>query len=50
MPLHVSGVTCPSSGGSAQMLFDVITCVGCDLVKRVHACIDACGDDFQHIL
>jgi hypothetical protein len=29
MPLHVSGVTRPSSAGSAQMLFGVITCVRC---------------------
>jgi hypothetical protein len=31
MPLHVSGVTRPSSGGSAQLLFGVIVCVGCVL-------------------
>jgi hypothetical protein len=31
MPLHVSGVTRPSSGGSARMLFGVITSVGCVL-------------------
>jgi hypothetical protein len=31
MPLHVSGFARPSSGGSAQMLFGVITCVGCVL-------------------
>jgi hypothetical protein len=29
VPLHVSGVTYPSSGGSAQIMFGVITCVGC---------------------
>jgi hypothetical protein len=29
MPLHVSAVTRPSAGGSAQMLFGVITFVGC---------------------
>jgi hypothetical protein len=29
MPLHVSGVTYPSSGDSLQMLLGVITCVGC---------------------
>jgi hypothetical protein len=27
MPLHVSGITGPSSGGSAQMKFGVIMCV-----------------------
>jgi hypothetical protein len=31
MPLHVSGVTRPSSGGSAQLLFGVIVCAGCVL-------------------
>jgi hypothetical protein len=31
MPLHVSGVTRSSSGGSAQMMFGAITCVGCVL-------------------
>jgi hypothetical protein len=31
MPLHVSGVNRPSSGGSAQKLFGVIMCVGCVL-------------------
>jgi hypothetical protein len=35
MPLHVSGVTRPSSGGSAQMLFGVITCVRCVLTTHV---------------
>jgi hypothetical protein len=29
LPLHVSGVTRPSSGGSAQMLFGVTTCAAC---------------------
>jgi hypothetical protein len=31
MDLHVSEVTGPSSGGCAQILFGVITCVGCVL-------------------
>jgi hypothetical protein len=31
MPLHVSGVTGPSSGGSAQLLFGVTVWVGCVL-------------------
>jgi hypothetical protein len=31
MPLYVSGITRPSSGGSAHMLFGVFTCVGCGL-------------------
>jgi hypothetical protein len=31
MPLHFSGVTRPTSGGSAQLLFGVIACVGCVL-------------------
>jgi hypothetical protein len=31
MPLHVSGVTRPSSEGSAQILFGAITCRGCVL-------------------
>jgi hypothetical protein len=30
-PLHVLGVTHPSSGGSAQVLFGVIMCAGCVL-------------------
>jgi hypothetical protein len=34
MPLHVPGVTRPSSGGAAQLLFGVITCVGCVLTVR----------------
>jgi hypothetical protein len=34
MPVHVSGVTRPSSGDSAKMLFGVITCVVC--VDYVH--------------
>jgi hypothetical protein len=34
MPLHVSGITCPSSGGSAQMLFGVIAYVGCVLTAH----------------
>jgi hypothetical protein len=29
MPLHVSGFTRPPSGGSAHMLYGVISCVGC---------------------
>jgi hypothetical protein len=33
MPLHVLGVTRPSSGGCAQMLFGVITWVGCVLTE-----------------
>jgi hypothetical protein len=31
MPLHVSGVTCPSSGGPAYMLLGVTACVRCEL-------------------
>jgi hypothetical protein len=46
MALHVSDVTHPSSGGSAPMLFGLITCVGCALT--------ACGEPqparSQHIL
>jgi hypothetical protein len=40
MHLHVSGVTGPSSGGSALLLFGVIVCVGCVLTAcrlRVNA-------------
>jgi hypothetical protein len=33
MPLHVSGVTRPSAGGSARMIFGVITCVECVLTE-----------------
>jgi hypothetical protein len=35
MPLRVSGVTRPSSGGPAQTLFGVITCVGCVLTVQI---------------
>jgi phosphoribosylformylglycinamidine (FGAM) synthase-like enzyme len=39
MPLPVSGVTRPSSGGSAQLLFGVIACVRCVLTahRNLHA-------------
>jgi hypothetical protein len=37
MPLDISGVIRPSSGGSAQMLFGVITCVGCVWNRILHA-------------
>jgi hypothetical protein len=37
MSLHVSVVTRPSSGGSAQMLFGVIVCVGCVWNRNLHA-------------
>jgi hypothetical protein len=41
MPLHVSGVTRPSSGGSAQLLLGVISCVGCVdcAVRRRRRCL-----------
>jgi hypothetical protein len=42
MPLHVSGVNRPSSGGSAQLLYGVTACVGyvlnaCSLRLKLHA-------------
>jgi hypothetical protein len=49
MPLRVSGVTRPSSGGSAQMLFGIITCVGCMLTacRFVSLVRRMCVDHFQ---
>jgi hypothetical protein len=39
MSLHVSGVTRPSSGRYVQMLFGVITCVGC-VLTACRYCVD----------
>jgi hypothetical protein len=53
MPLHVSGVTRPSSGGSAQIQFGVIACVGCVLTAcrlRHHRNLHAVNTNSTHII
>jgi hypothetical protein len=51
MPLHVSGVTRPSPGGSAQMLFGVTAGVGCVLTTcrlRFHCNLHAVNTHPRH--
>jgi hypothetical protein len=55
MPLHVSGVTRPSSGSSAQMLFGVTACVhvGCVLTAcklRFHRNLHAVNTHPKHAI
>jgi hypothetical protein len=52
MRLHVSGVTRPSSGGSAQLLFGVTACVACvDCVQAaVHRNLHAVNTRPTHVI